>query len=162
MQGDEREVSVHEVLAVARAMESSAAELYQSAAHATSVEGVRLALEGLAEMEREHERLFGEMEGSVPEEMPEDADRRGAELLAAWLDEVLFDPQGAAPTPGGDLEEWIATAVGLEKESVAFYSGLREMVRGDHRQVLDRIIEEELRHMVTLSGLLRHLRRGRS
>ena len=58
------------------------------------------------------------------------------------------------------MQGWLETAVGLEKESIAFYSGMRSLLAERHRRVLDTIIEEEVYHLASLSYLLRTLRLG--
>jgi rubrerythrin len=47
------------------------------------------------------------------------------------------------------------TAIGLEKESVLFYLGLKDMVAEQYgRERIDDIIREERRHIAQLTSLL--------
>ena len=56
------------------------------------------------------------------------------------------------------IEEIIDIAIGLEKESILFYLGLRDFVPPEYGQdELDRIIREEQRHIVQLNGFRKKL-----
>ena len=50
------------------------------------------------------------------------------------------------------LEEILQTAIGLEKDSITFYLGIREMVPEKlGKDKVDRIIKEEMSHVVMLT-----------
>jgi len=51
--------------------------------------------------------------------------------------------------------EAIRIAVGAEKDSILFYSSLRELVRRSEREAVDKIIEEERSHLRQLSDLMK-------
>ncbi len=51
--------------------------------------------------------------------------------------------------------EILRLAMELEKDAIAFYTGLREMVRQEDRWVINRIIDHELMHLTTLGRILR-------
>jgi rubrerythrin len=56
------------------------------------------------------------------------------------------------------LAEIIDIAVGLEKESILFYIGLKDMIPPKYgRDKLDKIIAEERKHVVELSALRKKL-----
>jgi hypothetical protein len=77
--------------------------------------------------------------------------------VGALLQQNLFDkPNGALSQAAGAEEEGEAlrAALGFEKETLLFYYELREALRGEDRQVLDDIIQEEKRHIRRLSGML--------
>jgi rubrerythrin len=53
------------------------------------------------------------------------------------------------------MEELLITAIGLEKESVLFYLGLKDMVPPQYgRERIDDIIREERSHISQLTSLL--------
>lgn len=54
----------------------------------------------------------------------------------------------------------IQYAIGFEKDTILFLYEMRPMVREMDREVVDRLIAEEQRHVRTLSGLLSALRKG--
>ena len=158
-------VRIDDVVAIAESFEASAAKLYRQAAESSSSRPeVRQTLLGLAEMEDSHLRAFTELRHLLSNEGSARAcTGREAELLQAWLGREVFADEGP-PSPKVDLgqsvESWLDTAVGMEKESIAFYSGMRSLVSEKHRRVLETIIEEEVYHLASLSYLLGSLRRG--
>ena len=85
-----------------------------------------------------------------------DPDGQAAAYLRAFAAGEVFDLEadparmlGAAPTLPGILAE----AIRLEKESVVFYAGIREVVPADFgRDGIDRIIREELGHIAVLGA----------
>ncbi|MBT8356834.1 MAG: rubrerythrin, partial [Deltaproteobacteria bacterium] len=57
------------------------------------------------------------------------------------------------------MEEIITTAIGLEKDSILFYLGLRDLVPPKFgRDKIDDIIREERKHIVQLTYLLRKIK----
>jgi rubrerythrin len=54
---------------------------------------------------------------------------------------------------GRESKEWVLlTAIGLEKESIVFYVGLRDLVPEEFgRDKIDAIIREEKKHIVILT-----------
>jgi len=157
-------VSIEDVVAIAESFEASSAEVYRQAAGATDRPEVRETLLGLAEMEENHLRAFTELRRLLAREPRRPGQPgREAELLEAWLSREVFTgggPLSAATEAQRSVESWLDTAVGMEKESIAFYSGMRSLVAEGHRRVLDTIIDEEVYHLASLSYLVRTLRRG--
>ena len=57
------------------------------------------------------------------------------------------------------LEDILRTALGLEKDSILFYLGVKDMVPPNYGQEkIDEIIREEKRHVAQLAGLLRKVK----
>ena len=164
MQSPLNAVTIDDVVAIAESFEASAAELYRQAAGESDRPEVRQTLLGLAEMEDGHLRALAELRRLLAgRPRAGEVDGREAELLEAWIGREVFAP--AAPPSGEDerkqtVQGWLETAVGMEKESIAFYSGMRSLLAERHRGVLDAIIEEEVYHLASLSYLLRTLRLG--
>jgi rubrerythrin len=157
-------VTIDDVVAIAESFEASAAELYRQAAGESDRPEVRQTLLGLAEMEDGHLRALAELRRLLAgRPRAGEVDGREAELLEAWLGRDVF-PRGGSPSEGAHREQtvqgWLETAVAMEKESIAFYSGMRSLLAERHRGMLDAIIEEEVYHLASLSYLLRTLRLG--
>jgi len=117
-------------------------------------------------MEDDHEKTFADLQaGLTPEERKEtvfDPDDENPLYLQAMADRRVFDI-GADPWDRLEgevtMEKIIELAISLEKDSVVFYEGVKEMVParlGGKR--VDDIIKEELGHIATLSDLRRCLR----
>lgn len=83
-----------------------------------------------------------------------------AEYLGTWLSGIAFDrtPEDAAAIASGSAQEILRVAIGLEKETIAFYTGLRTVVADDCvLERLDWMMKEELKHVAELSRALRGL-----
>jgi rubrerythrin len=68
-------------------------------------------------------------------------------------DQIAYD---MAQRVAGDAEA-IQIALGAEKDSILFYSEMREFVRRSDRELITKIIEEERSHLRQLSELKRSL-----
>jgi len=152
-----------EVLQMAERIERTGARFYRQAAE-TCV-GADDALKGklleLAEMEDTHERTFTEMRGTLSggEARPTAFDPEGetAQYLAAMADANVFgrDADPTAVACGKPVEEILRLAIALEKESIVFYLGLRDLVpERSGRSKVERILKEEMAHVALLRGHL--------
>lgn len=155
-----------EVFKVAVRIEENGARFYRKAAELQSDPENKKFLEQLAAMEDTHKSTFLKMNENVS----------GAEKT-----ELVFDPEGEAEkylaamadTHGGEgspsaadaltgdesMEEILKTAIGLEKESILFYLGIKDMVPPKFGQdKVNAIIEEERRHVIQLNGFLKKMK----
>ncbi len=155
-----------EVFKMAVRIEEGGAAFYRKAAGLQSDEENKKFLEKLAAMEDTHKSSFLTMSDDVSEaEKTEQVfDPAGdAEMyLAAMVDSHGGEgsPSAADALTGKEtMEEIIKTAIGLEKESILFYLGIKDMVPPKYGQKkVDDIIEEERRHVIQLSSLLRKIK----
>jgi rubrerythrin len=146
---------LEEVFEMACQIERDGAEFYRRAAEEVESPEARELFAKLAEWEKHHEKVFGDLRETIPEEKrTEYVDPYGE--ASAYVDAMargqVFDP-GQTPnwlpsTPQGVLE----SAVGKEKDSIVFYLGMKEAVPSGAEQV-DKIIAEEMRHIRILSRL---------
>ena len=158
-------LSIDEAFAMAIQIESNAAGFYRRAAGLQGDAEPAAALERLAVMEDEHKRFFGEMRLAVRDRPrppdPGGLDPEGALFLSAIGAGYLVE--GSAVVAAGltgreTLSEILRKAIELEKQSVLFYLGLRDVLSDDPQQTaLLRIIGEEKKHLVALTGRLRAL-----
>jgi rubrerythrin len=155
-----------EVLETAERIERNGQHFYRKAAENMKDEKAKKLLLGLAEMEVEHEQIFAEMRKNLPKEAREpqvfDPDDELAQYLKALADSHIFNVQH---DPADDLtgeetlEELLKTAVQLEKDSVLFYQGMRELVPPKYgREKVDQIVKEEMHHVNLLSNQLASLK----
>lgn len=153
-----------EILEMAQQIERNGATFYRKAADIISDEASKKTLIQLAEMEDEHEQTFVGMrnELTVKEREPVtfDPDNELSLYLQAMADENVFDrnTKPDALLAGKSMDEILRTAIGLEKDSIVFYLGLKELVPerlGKGR--LDNIITEEYSHITTLTAKIRGL-----
>jgi rubrerythrin len=153
-----------EVFEMAEQIERNGGKFYRAAAEKFPV--VSDIFLGLAAMEDEHLKTFANMR---------------TELSAAEVEQPVFDPDGQAQMylrvmadgnvfdvkadPVGQLatrntpEDVLKMAIGAERDSIAFYVGLKEAVsRKAGKDKVDDIIKEEMGHIVTLNEKLQDLR----
>ncbi|MEA3238680.1 MAG: ferritin family protein [Candidatus Bipolaricaulota bacterium] len=150
-----RTYNIDEILAMAEEIERNGAEYYHRAAEITTDVDKRRRLEDLAEMERNHERIFAEMRASQPEKRKSfDSDGEAGRYLGAIVDGNVFDyrAEPAADLAGKSLVDIYRKALDLEKDSIIFYLGIRELVPNELGNAqMDDIIREEMGHIVLLS-----------
>lgn len=152
-----------EVFEMALQIERNGAAFYERAAELEQDAHARNTLLELAAMEEDHETTFTEMRAELTEqerkEMTFDPEGELPLYLRAIADRNVFDTRSAPAdrlTGKETMEEVLRTAIGLEKDSIVFYVGLKEVVPerlGAAR--LDEIVKEELSHIATLSDLIR-------
>lgn len=158
--------NAEEILEIAEQIERNGANFYRKAAENVGDEGHKSLLMSLVEMEVEHEKTFSEMKaGLSPRELESkdlDPGNEAAAYLRAVADGHIFDHRTDPSknlTGSESMEEILKTAIGMEKESVVFYVGIKEMVpeRLGGKKVTD-IIKEELSHITLLSNQLKELK----
>ena len=90
-----------------------------------------------------------------------DPNQETAQYLAVMADTHGGEgsPKAADALTGNEsIQEIINIAIGLEKESILFYLGLKDFVPPDYgKEKLDRIIREEQRHIIQLNGFQKKL-----
>jgi rubrerythrin len=150
------EFNADEVFAVAEDIERNGAVFYREAAQKTKDAGAREFLEELAAMEDDHLKTFAAMRAGLSERekqsMTFDPNGESALYLGALADTRVFFRK---PMSTGSLEEIYGAAVLAEKDSIAFYLGMKEVVPGPAGQAkLEDIIREEMRHIRILSEKL--------
>jgi rubrerythrin len=148
-----------EIFEMAEQIERNGARFYRRAAEGESEPGDRAMLLELAAMEDAHEKTFASMREdlSALEDLAKTYDPHGEAVsyLRAMADGHVFDVK-ADPTEFLNNQrstvDILQKAIGFEKNSIVFYLGMREMVpKRLGKDNIDRIIREEMRHIVLLS-----------
>jgi len=152
-----------EVFEMALQIERNGAAFYERAAELEQDAHARNTLLELAAMEEEHDQTFTEMRAGLTEqerkELTFDPEGQLPLYLRAIADKNVFDTKSAPAerlTGKQTMEDVLRTAIGLEKDSIVFYVGLKGIVPerlGAAR--LDDIVKEEMSHIATLSDLIR-------
>lgn len=159
-----------EIFEIAEQVERNGARFYRRAAQGITDPPARQKLLDLAAMEDQHEKVFAAMRSELSEEerKPSAPDPWGEVTwyLQGIADGNVFDVKAdpAEKLTGKETrEDILRTAIGLEKDSIVLYLGMREMVPerlGKGR--LDAILKEEIGHIATLSNELASSKRGSS
>jgi rubrerythrin len=155
-----------EVFAIAIRIEKNGAAFYRKVAAQQAGDAARVDyLSKLAAMEDEHQQTFEAMrrELSAAEAPAQSTDlyNEGQLFLAAIADGYPLEgaPSVAESLTGDEtMEQILKIAIGLEKKSILFYLGMKDVVPEDRgRDKLDAIIGEEKAHVVGLTAELKKL-----
>lgn len=154
--------SADEVLEMALQIERNGERFYREAAGRADDAQLKDLLLELAEMEADHTRVFADLKAKLPSEaapeIPYDPYDEVALYLRAAADTQIFNVYGAQPESlraQRSPEEVLRTAIQLEKDSVVFYVGIREIVPERlGKAEVDKVIKEEMSHIRLLSDQL--------
>lgn len=150
-----------EVLQIAERIEHNGASFYRRAAELLTEARVNKMLLELACLEDAHEQTFAQMRAqgqlSEAQRQPTTFDPEGESqaYLQALADRRLFDVTADPAdrlTGKQTAEDVLIMAIGLEKDSIVFYLGLKDFVPAKlGADKIDAIIKEEMRHVTILS-----------
>ena len=149
-----------EVFEMAEQIERNGVKFYRTAAKKFPKVGE--LLNDLAEMEVEHEKTFAQMRkelsGTEAEPLVFDPNNEAQMDLRVMADDHVFDPN---PNPVKQLagietpDEVLKRAIGLERESIMFYVGIKESISPRAgKDKVDEIIKEEVGHIAVLKQKL--------
>jgi rubrerythrin len=157
---------IDDVFAMAEHIECNGARFYREVAEGEGIDSdvCQMLLE-LAVMEDDHEKLFAEMRAELAErELTEPAfseEGDAVSYLHAVTDiwQIGEKNKSAAPEQKcKPLVDVLHKAIELEKDSIMFYLGMKEMLAEDSdRKRVDDIIKEEMRHVVDLNRKLEEM-----
>ncbi len=148
-----------EIFEMAEQIERNGAKFYRKAAEGMSEGDAKKFFVTLAKMEDHHLEVFHAMRQALTAEEKKptvfDPEGEGALYLHAMADGHVFDtsrdPSGMF-TGKETVADVLRTAIGIEKDSVVFYLGMKKVVParlGDAK--IDDIIKEEMRHIAILN-----------
>ena len=158
--------NLDEVFEMAIQIEANGAKFYRKAGELQQETDNKAFLEKLARMEDKHKTTFEAMRKEVSEKEKQETVFDPANELSMYL-KAMADSHGGEGNPDvvesftGEepIEEIITTAIGLEKESILFYLGLKDLVPAKYgHDKLDHIIREEKLHIAQLNGFLKKLK----
>ena len=144
-----------EIIQMAEQIERNGVRFYRKAAEVVKDEKVTKLLLDLAVWEEGHERTFAniraELMDSERKPIVFDPDHETSMYLRAMADGHVFDVrlEPADKLTGSEsAREILRMAIGQEKDSIVFYTGLKEMIsQAAGKQQIDRIIKEEMSHI---------------
>ncbi len=152
--------SADEVFEMAEQIERNGAKFYRAAAK--KFPQVSELFLDLAVMEDKHEKTFAamraELSGTEAEPIVFDPNSEAQMYLKVMADDHIFDPKAdlLEQLAGKDTPEAVLKmAIGAERDSVAFYVGLKEAVsRRAGKEKVEDIIKEEIGHIAVLKQKL--------
>ena len=157
-------LNVDEILEIAEQIERNGIAFYERAAERFQGDEKRTLL-GLANMERNHERAFASMRRELADAdeglTAFDPEGEAEKYLAAIADGKIFDLKADPLALLGQQETVqgiLGLAIDLEKDSVVFYVAIKDAVPESlGKDKIDKIIKEEMDHILLLSGILSSL-----
>ena len=157
--------NAEEIFKLAIRIEENGIRFYQKAASLQSDVSKREMLERLAKMEAHHKKTFESMSKTLSEgekaQTLFDPKGESSQYLA-----VMADRHGGEGSPSAadaltgkeSMIDIIDIAIDLEKESILFYIGLKDLVPPQYgREEIDHIISEERKHIVLLDAIKKGL-----
>lgn len=150
------EFTATDIFDIAIQIEQNGARFYRRAANLVDQENHKQFLTSLADMEDDHENTFSAMKDQLTDAASAtavfDPENENTRYLKALADtRVFFEKDQPEPSMKGIL----TAAIAAEKDSIAFYLGIRELVPEKlGRSRVEGIIKEEMRHIQLLAGQL--------
>lgn len=156
--------SAKEILEMALRIEENGVEFYTQAGNASKSKKLKELFTFLAEEEKKHIIIFGEMDKSAKDDTKPDT-------LDPYLDETSLYLQALAnsrvfinKSEGKSLAgkvrnegEALQTAINMEKDSILFYYELHSAITNKDKAILESIIKEEKKHLGKLIALQKSL-----
>jgi rubrerythrin len=147
------EFNAEEIFMMAEQIESNGAKFYREAAENVSGSEAKELLLGLAGMEDEHEKTFQIMRSQLTQKEKEatvfDPAGEAAQYLKALADTRVFFEKAIDLS---SMKEILKAAIVAEKDSIAFYLGMKDAVPEKFgKQKIEAIIKEEMYHIRLLS-----------
>jgi rubrerythrin len=153
-----------EVLALAGEIERVGDRFYARAAALVADAGLRELLTKLSRWEAEHQRTFAALRARLGQE-PEallDLDDATGQYLRALASGAVFpteDEDGRWLGTPRTAAEILERALRVERDSIAYYTGLRAaMPAAWGPAAVDDIVKEEMGHVILLSAELRRVK----
>ena len=153
-----------EVFEIAELIERNGNRFYLEAAKGQPIPANQKMLEFLAKMEERHEQTFREMRKTLTggfdvNSNGYDPDNLAESYLKAMIDGVVFDFRSDPSRKlheGIPFAEVLKIAIGLEKDSIVFYLGIKAKMTTDaDKEKIEHIIKEEMKHVSILSEQLK-------
>ena len=155
--------NIEEILSIAVQIERNGQRFYSRAADLVSAPALKKLLSGLVVLERAHEQYFIKMQEELSEEERKpatfDPEHETGAYLKALADMRIFDLHNDKLSGKNTPKEIITSAIGMEKDSIVFYLGMKELVpKRLGQDKINIIIHEEMRHVTVLSNELTSLK----
>ncbi|MBN1525865.1 MAG: ferritin family protein [Spirochaetales bacterium] len=157
--------NAEEIFDIAVQIEKNGNVFYTKAAQKVDDAELKKQFAMLAEMEMEHVHTFSALRDELKAAGTDDyaGSEEAQAYLKAYARGHVFSLQADVEKLIGGLntgEEILHTAIGAERDSIAFYSGMKNMVPDEAgKQKIDHIISEEMGHVALLSGILEDLKK---
>ena len=159
-------LSPQEILRIAVRVEENGMGLYSSLENKTKNAKFKDIWKFLGEQEEKHRKVFQDMLDNagdyiVDEFNPGEYDAYMRALASSYIITQKLIEQKTKQPFSSDIEA-VEFGIYVEKESILTYSALRDYVLTAKQPVLDKVIEEEKKHLVQLTLLRDELKKQSS
>lgn len=150
-----------DVFEIAEQIEKNGAEFYYKASEKISDERYKKLLFDLSKMEVEHKKIFSSMRSLLSEKEKEpavfDPMNESVQYLKALGDMSVFYKKQFDTSK---IETILLDAISMEKDSIVFYVGMKDLVPERlGKDKIENIINEEKKHIKLLAGELLSLKK---
>ncbi|MCM8782269.1 MAG: ferritin family protein [Candidatus Omnitrophica bacterium] len=146
-----------EILEFAIKIEENGEGFYRQIAKKFDAKEIKDAFNALADEEVQHKNIFSSMLSKVEDYQPAQSYPEEYFLyLKSYADEHIFTKEKQAEfmiKKINSVKEAIDLAMQIELDSILYYLGAKNLMVGDRTNILDKIINEEYRHYLTLSDI---------
>ena len=146
-----------ELINIAVGIEKNGAAYYNAILASLKDDTLRKAFQYLADSEREHIKVFQSMLGSISDyQAPETYSEEYETYLKSLVDSAIFSNEQKAKDIAGEIgstDEAIQIALTAEKDSILFYSAMRDLIKRSEQEIVIKIIDEEKSHIRQLLKL---------
>jgi rubrerythrin len=144
---------------MAMGIETSGEAFYRAVAKKAETLETRVLFEYLADQEVGHYKTFERLGKELADAplMSQEEWEQYQEYLQATVQSALFEgPEKAlaAAETVTDDKDALRMAMGFEKETILFFYNVREVATGGRKEIVDRIIDEEKKHVRRLAAML--------
>ena len=149
-----------ELINIAIGIERRGITFYDIMARSADSETARRVFGRLADMERDHIKIFQDMLGEADKYRPEGTTREYADYFQALVENSVFTEDMITSETSMQTDSDIkALELGImaEKDSILFYYQLRDVMSPRALPIIDRVIAEEKSHLSQLSGVKKEL-----
>lgn len=154
-----------EIFEIAEQIERNGAKFYREAAEKAGDADVKIMLQDLAAMEDGHQKTFAQMRKELSAKEKEsnvfDPDNEVALYLQTMADFHGTEGKVSATeklTGNESMAEILKIALQAEKNSIAFYVGIKDLLPNkEGKDRVQSIIVEEMAHVSTIGGKLQSL-----
>ncbi len=159
--------SAEEILDIAVRMEVEGEKFYKAAAEIVDDPSTKKFLLDLANWEDSHRQLFSKMREEISlgnKDYLCDLDGDAMKYLVAIVKQDIFEFEHRLPTFKKTTEpmEILQLAFGFEKDTIAYFVGLGELVVSDlAKSKIDVIVREEMSHARMISEHIEELKRNK-
>jgi rubrerythrin len=151
--------NIDEAFKMAVQIEVNGVKFYTKAADNSDDPKIKKYFLELADMERDHIKIFTEMGKDIAVKVKEDNfldpfDEAKAYLKVFLAGEVFSvdDDPSEKLTGNESYRDILKIAIGLERDSIVFYLGIKKMIPEEYgKNKIDKILDEEMRHIALLS-----------